>query len=146
MAEFTEIQSYGWVFNLAVASVLLISIIWFWHNLSDKIKKPVFIFIGLLSLLILYFMSEKLETRIDDAGIHYKMFPIQFSERNISWEQVSNIYVKDYIIYGNKVITYDVYSIADKYGLYIILNDGTKIILGTKKPAEINKILVEHGR
>ena len=138
MPEFSEIQTYGWIFN--VAAVLLLSAVFLltWRFAE---KKSYVLFIIPFALLIGYFMTEKLETRIDETGIHYRMFPIQPAEKNIPWSEVVSVSIKDQIIYSRTASRYDVYSIGHKYGIYINLRYSKTMIIGTRKPDEIRKVL-----
>ena len=72
------------------------------------------------------------------------MLPFQRKEKIIEWEQIENIQVRNYILYPGKTFTtgsFEVYTIFDEYGLYIFLKNGRKLIIGTKKPDEVRKIL-----
>jgi len=93
------------------------------------------------ALLIFYFSTLTLDVRIDTYGIGFKMSPTQSSIQRIKWEEISKMYLKNDIAYSRYNTTYDVYTINDKYGLYIILKNGKSIILGTKKPNEIQRVL-----
>ena len=95
MAQFVEVQSYGWLFNTIVGIVFLGILLFFWRFLEKKVYILGFIpFV----FLIAYFMIERLETRIDNTGIHYQMFPAQLTEQNIAWNEVYYIDVKDYVL------------------------------------------------
>ena len=135
MTPFTESQSYSILFDIIVGGAITGIVAFMWRYVEKK-KYVVFGAIP-FALLTCYFMIEKFETRIDEQGIFFKMFPAQVTEQKIAWSDVSQIYMRNYILYSRTRFKYDVYSINDQYGLYIILKDGTKIILGTKKPDEM---------
>ena len=141
MTSFTESQSYSLLFDVLTVSVILGMIALTWKYVENK-KYILYVSIPFV-LLAGYFMVEKLETRIDQEGISYKMFPAQFVEKRIEWGQIADASVRDHIVYSRTHFEYDVYSINDKYGLYIILKDGSKIILGTKKPAEMKIAIMQ---
>jgi hypothetical protein len=141
--NFTEIQSYGWLFNITAVSLLTAVFLLIWRFAE---KKSYVLFIIPFALLIGYFMVEKLETRIDESGIHYRMFPIQLAEKNIAWSEAVSVSIKDQIIYSRVVSRYDVYSIDDKYGIYINLMYSKSMIIGTKKPDEIRSVLAHLGK
>jgi hypothetical protein len=165
MDAFTETQCYSVVFDVIISSVLLTILVIFWRNYDwDSSKKPgrnkgllygtllgrinekllFIIFASPFVILVGFFTTEKLETRIDEYGIHYKMFPVQWNERTVGWNEIYRTEVRDYIIYSRTVAAYEVYSIDDKYGLYIFLHNGKKVIIGTKKPDEITRALWQY--
>ena len=144
MAEFTEVQSYGWPFGVAAVLITLGVLLLIWRFVENR-RFAIVCFIPFV-LLMLYFMIQRLETRIDEKGIHYKLFPLQMSERNIEWYEVGYTNVSSNIIYSRAVRVYDTYTIFDKYGLYLFLSNGERIILGTKKPEEMKRILKYYRR
>ena len=139
MPLFTEIQSYGWLYNV-IASIVAISIavlLWLFSP-----RKVYTLFSVPFILLLGYFMLARLETRIDGTGISYRMYPAQLSERHITWDEIRAVEVKDHMLYNGRAMTsFDIYSVNDAYGIYIYLHNGTKIILGTKKPGEVRELL-----
>ncbi len=163
MTGFIETQSYGWVLDIFVGSLLLIVFVLLWLYAAKRgrkqmafpsrtkavrhrfahVLKTILLFMLFLPFVIagIYFMLVRFDTRIDEAGIHYKMFPSSYHDSTINWEQVANMYIRDYVTNSRNNSQYHIYSLEDRYGLYIILKDSTKIILGTKKPGEINKTI-----
>lgn len=140
MPDFIETQTYGWVFNISIAMVLLALIAFAWKFLNKKIY---ILCCVPFVLLVANFMVEKMETRIDDTGIHYSMWPAQTGEKLIEWDQVSYISLRGYIMYSGRTVGYDVYSVNDQSGLYIFMMNGNKVILGTRKPAEVKAVIRE---
>lgn len=95
----------------------------------------------LLSTGILYIF--KLNTRIDENGIHYKFFPFHISEKSISWYDVDKCYVRKYqpiTEFGGWGIKFipggveKVYSTRGNMGIQFELKNGKKILFGTQKP------------
>ena len=167
MTAFTETQQYSMTFDAIVLFVFLsfVCIIWRFFDwgtskqftqtkgLTDgtflsRINKKVLFILSLspFALLIVYFMTAKLETRIDEHGVHYKMFPAEWTERSITWDEVSSIEVREHVAYPRRYSSYDVYSLSDEYGLCIFLRNGTKMIIGTKKPGEAKHALWQYRK
>ncbi len=141
MQEFSEIQTYGWIFNVISSIIIIVIVLFLWNYLE---KKVYILFILPILLLVFYFMLEKLETNIDYTGIHYRMLPFQKSEKVIEWIEIENIQVREYIIYPGKTATisrFEVYAIFDDFGLYVFLKDGRRFIFGTNRPDEIKELL-----
>lgn len=137
MIYFSETQHYNFVL-IAICFVLLALVILFLYRYtSNKI------YLALTfpyALLLFYFSTLTLDVHIDAYGIGFKLSPTRSIQR-IKWEDISKIYLKDNIVYSRYNLEYDVYALNDKYGLYIVLKNGKSIILGTKKPNEIQKVL-----
>jgi hypothetical protein len=99
------------------------------------------------ALLLAFLFMIKLQTRIDETGIHYKFSPFHLKYTTITWYHVSDAYMRQYEplyefagwgirgIEKNKAL-----SVSGKYGLQLVLRNGNKLIIGTLKPVEIKAI------
>ena len=139
MPQFIESQSYGWMFNVIGASVIIGAIIMILRY-TDR-KKLVLIGSVPFILLAAYFMSQRLETRIDEVGINYRMLPFQTTENHIPWEQVMTISVTDQIVYNRRDIYSDLYVLNNNDAVIITLNNGKKVTIGTRDPNGVTKAL-----
>lgn len=105
-----------------------------------------------LLLFFLFLLSIKLKTRITDEGIFYRFFPFQFKEKLIEWHELRDTYIRKYnsfheyggwgIRYGSPKVGRAVNTSAssDK-GLQLQFNDGKLLLIGTRKPEEIELII-----
>ena len=157
---FTEIQRYGLWIDVPILAVLIAAFIFFWTHSSwnaftrgafrgtfvEKINKKLLYIVVFVpyTLLTIHFITAKLSTRIDEQGIHYRMFPTQWRETSILLDQVAAARVITQINYGCG--GYNTYVIADDYGLSIILSTGKRMIIGTKKPNEMAQAIREYYR
>ncbi len=99
----------------------------------------VFIF-GLIAL----FMVMKLETEIDQTKIRIKFFP--FVNKRVNWTDIKKAEIVNYRFVGGWGIRLytkygTVYNTKGKKGLAIELLNGGKILVGTQKEAELNKVI-----
>lgn len=93
-------------------------------------------------------LTLRLETRLDAAGAHYRLFPLQWAWRLQPWPGVAQAYVRAYDPLGeyggwglkgsrrNRAL-----NISGDQGLQLELRDGTRLLLGTQRPAEITQAL-----
>ncbi len=141
VSTFTENQSYSLLFDVLVVIALVGVFAFFWRYL----KKRVYMWSGLpLVAVCLLFITEKLETNINEKGITFEMFPIEQSTTQIEWHDIEHLELHNHIVYNRRISSsfkYDVYSIFDECGLYIYLKNGKKYIIGTKKPDELRDIV-----
>jgi hypothetical protein len=84
-----------------------------------------------------------LYTRIDEEGIHYKLFPFILKEKTITWKEMKNIYVREYSPIGeyggwglrglgsNRAL-----NIYGNIGIQIEFLNGDKLLIGTNKKEE----------
>jgi hypothetical protein len=93
-------------------------------------------------------LTLRLETRLDAAGIHYRLFPLQWAWRSRPWAEVAQAYVRAYdplAEYGGWGLkgsrSNRAYNIAGDQGLQLVLRDGNRLLLGTQRPAEITRVL-----
>lgn len=103
-------------------------------------------------LLFIFLISIKLKTRINDAGIYYRYFPFQFKETLIEWHELKDAYIRQYNSFfeyggwgirtgtvktGKAINT----SASSNQGLQLQFSDGKLLLIGTRKPDEIQLIL-----
>ncbi|MDO7852930.1 hypothetical protein [Hymenobacter convexus] len=100
----------------------------------------------LLSVCLL--LTLRLETRLDAAGAHYRLFPLQWTWRSRPWASIAQAYVRAYDPLGeyggwglkgrssNRAL-----NISGDQGLQLVLRDGNRLLLGTQRPAEITQAL-----
>ena len=116
-------------------------------------KDNVLILMGIIPLVIMYlFYKIKFTTRIDNEGIYYQFYPFHLREKKISWDEIDTIYVRKYkpiIEYGGwgiriKPFKKDIaYNIWGNWGLQIEKSDGKRILLGTQRPEDIKRAILE---
>jgi hypothetical protein len=102
----------------------------------------------IILLLILLIFTARLETRINDSGVHYLYFPFYLKFRSLRWEEIDEIIVRDYNpirefggwgIRGtrsNRALT-----VSGKHGLQLILKNGRRLFIGTQKPDELLAVI-----
>ena len=113
---------------------------------------------GLLLVLLLSFLisflllSIRLETRIQTNGIYVRLFPLQRTFKQYPWEQLSQVFIKKYQplrefggwgIRGsgkNRAL-----SISGNKGIQLVLHNGSKLLIGTQKEAEVAQVLAQLG-
>ena len=119
---------------------------------SSTIKK-----IGALSgvfivlLVILLFINLKLKTRIDEKGIYYQFYPLHQSFKIIPWDEISKTYIRNYDAiseYGGWGMKFSLfkkrgkaYTTKGNIGLQLEFRDGKKLLIGTQKKEELQRVL-----
>ncbi len=140
---------------LSIAFIVIgISIVNDWESISqtDLIGK-IAAFTGLIILLLvaLLFFKLKLKTRIDEKGIYFQFYPIHFSYRTIAWNEISTCYIRQY----NAIFEYGgwgfrngfrkkigrAYNVQGNIGLQIELKNGKKILIGTQKKEDMQRVI-----
>ena len=109
----------------------------------------VIIFALIISITPIFFF--KLTTRIDEKGVYYKFFPFHFSLKLISWNEISKAYIRTY----NPISDYGGWglkggwskskgkalNVSGDIGMQLVLKNGKKLLIGTKKENEIKRVL-----
>ena len=168
---FQEIQSFGnspvkWIFPLiflvsvgplayGVYQQLVLGKPWGDEPSTDTGLVSVFVFVLLLmGGLWIAFSKSRLETRIDNEGIHYR-FPVFVPRwRTVKKEQIVRYEVRRYsplkeyggwgyrhspsLLRGKRSVAYNV---SGKIGLQLWLAGGKKMLLGTQRPAAIGRAM-----
>lgn len=97
-------------------------------------------------------LGIRLDTRLDATGVHYRLWPLQLGERTRPWSAISRAYVRPYDPLGeyggwglkgtsrNRAL-----NVAGGEGIQLELADGTRLLLGTQRPAEARQALAQLG-
>jgi hypothetical protein len=106
---------------------------------------------GLFVFSTLLLRMFHLSTTIDEQGISYRMFPANLKPIVRKWEDIELAYVRRYSPigeFGGWGIRYSLrggraYNISGDMGLQIVLKNGKKLLLGTRRPDEMSAALAE---
>ena len=113
----------------------------------------VLIIVELFLLLFLFFLNSiKLKTQITDTGIYYRFYPFQFKETIIEWHELRDAYIRQYNSfheYGGRGIRIGSpktgrainTSESSNKGLQLQFNNGKLLLIGTRRPDEIQIIV-----
>jgi hypothetical protein len=101
-----------------------------------------FVTILILLLVLWVYLRLKLEVWIDNRGIHYRFFPLEFKEKLISFAEINRYEIRKYSPLGDyggwgkkRSLRWGrAYNISGNVGLQLYLNNGKKILFGTQKP------------
>ena len=112
--------------------------------------------------LVFYEKQFMLTTYINEDGIYVRLLPFFIKNKFFSWDFISKAYIRKYnpvLEYGGRgikqrrilrikkfslrnIMRTDVaYTISGNKGLQLELTDGRLILIGTRKPDEMEKVL-----
>ena len=103
-------------------------------------------------LPLLLILSIRMETTIDEIGIHYRFLPFHTSKKTVRWADIEECFVRKY----NPVSEYGgwglrgtlgknkAYNIKGNKGIQIKLKTGEKVLIGTQKDNEAQKVIERH--
>ncbi len=108
----------------------------------------------ILLLVLIFLISIKLKTRINDKGIYYRFYPFQFNETEIEWHTLRDAYIREYssfyeyggwgIRYGSAKVGRAINtSASSNRGLQLQFTDGNLFLIGTARPDELKLIIDE---
>lgn len=129
--------------------VLALSII---PILNVAATKPLAVLICILPVILIMalFFLMNLKTVINQKSINIQFFPFIREPKVFLWKDIQKIELKkyqpmvEYGGYGIRGLGDDkAYNIQGDIGLKLYFKDGKKLMLGTQKPNEINKIVRE---
>lgn len=162
--RFSETQKFRqwWLWFLfagikGVMGFFIVTQVLFGTPFGSSVVDNVLLLIGFLFMLVLslLFFIMKLETRITDTGIAVRFYPIQLKFRNYKWEDIDQMYVREYAPlseYGGWGIRYSLvgkgraFNVSGRMGLQLVFKDGKKLLIGTNKPEDLIQVLSVIGR
>lgn len=152
---FKEMQSYKgtWVMYLILVIelpiILLVStFIWNTEEGTNEGIWGIGAVILIVSLVFMFLMIIRLETRIDDYGVKFRFFPFISSWRSFPRTQIREIQVINYSpltdyggwgLKGNR--TTKAYSIIGDEGILLDIGEKKKIMIGTQRGQELKAFL-----
>ena len=143
------------IVGLSIAFVVVcFSIAQEWETISNgTIGEKITGVSGLIIIILVAFLFAKLKlkTRIDEKGIYYQYFPLHFSYKLIEWSTISKCYIRNYdaiFEYGGWGVKFSFRKMKGKsfttkgdIGLQLELNNERKILIGTQKKEELQRVL-----
>ena len=107
------------------------------------------ILISTILLVLGLFYIFKLNTSIDEIGIHYQFLPIHFSRKTVRWENMKKCYVRKYnpiMEYGGWGYRFSfgsgkAFNVRGNKGIQVELMTGKKILIGTQKAKDVQQII-----
>jgi hypothetical protein len=110
---------------------------------------------GFTLLFTLLFTSLRLDTLIKKDGVYARFFPFSLSYGFYSWDTIANVNVHQYkpiAEFGGWGLRYSItgkgraLNVSGNMGMQIEFKDGKKLLIGTQKPKEIERVLTKLGR
>ena len=104
----------------------------------------------IVSIVVILILLVRLKTKIDEKGVYYQFYPINFNEKFIPWSDISKCYVRKYnpIIefggWGYKMSPFGrgrVLNVKGNKGIQLELKNGKKLLLGTQKEELVKRTL-----
>ena len=158
MKVFKEKQRFTqtWLIVLLALSIIVPVGIILQEYLKENTKMTtnefVLTLVGIL-VSVLFILSFKLTTRIDEKGIHYQFFPFHFSLRTINWSEINNVKVRTYDPIGefggwgikggslwNKSKGKAI-NVSGDIGIQLTLKNSKKLLIGTQKETEAKRVI-----
>jgi hypothetical protein len=96
----------------------------------------------------------RLDTVIKQDGLYVRFFPLHLRFKHFSWASIGQIQVRQYsplAEYGGWGIRFGMnagkaYNISGNQGIQLLLNNGSKLLIGTKRPEEVKQVLEKLSR
>lgn len=158
MRVFNETQKFGqgWLrlvlMSLGLLTIIPVVVMVDWQELpTSELIIMVFavsITLGILGFILFLF---RLESRIDEQGVHFGFFPIPGRMNRVSWSEIKEISVRKYSPIGEYGgwgyrITFSrskgkAYNVTGNIGIQLELHSGKKILIGTQLKQEAESTL-----
>ena len=125
---------------------------WGKNKTTDNVLVVGILLVAITTILLLNF---RLETRITQDGVFVRFFPIHIKLKHYAWNNLSKCFVRKYSPvreYGGWGIRISLsgngnaYNVSGDKGLQLELVSRKRLLIGTKKPEELNAVLESLGQ
>ena len=151
-------QIWVWILLLGINGLFIYGLtkqVYFREKFGDRPMSNT----GLIITTILVFfisillLGMRLETEIKTDGIYVRLFPIQWTYRFYSWDNLDHLYVRQYSPIGefggwgfrgfrnNRAL-----NVSGDKGIQLVMRNGVRLLIGTNKPSEVADTLMQLGR
>ncbi len=156
---FTEKQRFNqwwlWIFLIALNCFFLFAVfkqVIGGEQFGDKPmgNSGLLITTGLIIILTILFINFRLETLIKKDGIYIRFFPFHLKLKHYTWTNLNKTFVRQYApiaeyggwglrngLFGNG----KAFNVSGNKGLQLVFNNNKKLLIGTKKPTELIRII-----
>ena len=156
---FVEVQRYhrGWMWLLlsltfvALLAIIVAQWVLFTHPTDYWLSASSLALIGVVLLLLVGLVYKAhLVTRIDKYGVQFRLFPFQWYYRQIYWQEVEEVYIREYEAisdYGGWGVRYSQqgksYTMAGQFGIQLVLSNEQRVLIGTQRPIELEQLILK---
>lgn len=121
----------------------------FGNHPAPDIALYIFFILGILGTWL--FNRFNLLLEVDKEGVHYAFKPLHKIKQDIKWDEIDKCYVRKYKPmreYGGWGWRYGcrggrAFNMSGNMGLQVETKDGKKILIGTRRPDELQKVIME---
>ncbi len=142
---YVETQSF-WSRWLIVVFLLFIALGIYGTIRDNEWESDKIIGLSILVLIIAFFTFIRLHTSVDSTGIMVDFKP--FLWRKVwAWDKIEDVQIQKYSLLDYGGWGYRIgpkgtaYTVKGKYGLQIHFKDGSKVLVGTQRPEEVQQFL-----
>jgi hypothetical protein len=148
MTDFQEVQRFRqkWLWTLVLSPFILVSISFYMQNSFQEIPAMV----AALLATVVFIYSVKLTVRVEEDGIHIKLFPLHLKDRVISYDEIESFSSEDYQPireFGGWGLRWRpgkiAYSTSGSRGVRIKRNGDKDVMIGSRKPEELEEAIRE---
>ena len=150
---FEEQQQFRQWWIWIILAVVAGSIIYSYTQADNPTISDSLFSIVIFGLVLLLLFTAKLNTRIDEQGIHVKFFPFHFSYQRYTWDDINHAKVTnysplaDYGGYGVRISFRGkgkAFNVSGNQGIWLETFSGKKRMIGTKKADEAEPIIKQY--
>ena len=131
------------IYNWLIAKVPSVNVL-----VGNSLEQALFISTITLSLVYMYIL--RLNTFIDEIGIHYQFFPFHFSRKTIRWNEIKECYVrkysplKEYGGWGYRIAmgkNGKAFNVKGNKGIQIAFKNDKRLLLGTQMEQNAQEVV-----
>jgi hypothetical protein len=151
-------QKWLWILIIIIAIGLAWPLITQFSGGKTAQQMPLYvtILIAIIPIAMIIFMYVlKLDTEIMEDGIQFSFSPV-VGKKLLPWKEVDTVFIRKYnaiMEYGGWGIRNNMgkmkgraLSVSGDMGIQLIMKDGKRLLIGTRKPEEVQAVLTQLAR
>ena len=149
MTEFKEIQHFRQktLWRLLTALTIATPVYYLYHQTPVDAAASAAIF----GSVMLFFYKARLETKIDEEGVHLRFFPLHLKKRTIPFKEIEDLNsgkyhpVKEFGGWGIRWRPGKIaYNISGTKAVRITKENGKERVIGTQRPEELEEAIQDN--
>lgn len=152
-ASFKEVQRVDSLWPLLLLAITLVSNWVLYFKMQENNWDYFYISVSTAMLISGLLVMTRLTTHIDSRGISFRLFPFQWKEKTLLWQDIELAQVRTYKPiqdFGGWGLRWSrngrSYSVKGNNGIQLVLRNQKRILVGTQKSEIVEEMITQYKK